>query len=126
MSEHVVPVRVYLVVFAVLLVLTALTTWVAFVDLGPLNVIIMFGIAVVKATLVVLFFMHVRYSSRLTWLVVSTGVAFLLFMVVSITADMWIRILPTHGPSEVAAPPPNAFSMGAPAPPRSPLAPAEH
>ena len=126
MSEHVVPVRVYLTVFAALLVLTALTTWVAFIDLGRLNVIIMLGIAVVKATLVILFFMHVRYSSRLTWVVVSTGFAFLLFMIVSITADMWVRIIPTQGPSQVAAPPPNAFSIGAPALPRSPLAPAQH
>jgi cytochrome c oxidase subunit 4 len=126
MSEHVVPVRVYLVVFAILLALTALTTWVAFVDLGRLNVVIMLAIAVVKATLVVLFFMHVRYSSGLTWVVVATGFGFLLFLIVSITADMWVRILPTGGPSQVAAPPPNAFSIGAPALPRSPLAPAKH
>ena len=126
MSEHVVPVRVYLVVFAILLVLTAVTTWVAFIDLGRLNVVIMLVIAVVKATLVVLFFMHVRYSTRLTWLVVSTGFGFLLFMIVSIASDMWVRILPTRGPSQVAAPPPNAFSIGAPALPKRPLAPGKH
>jgi len=126
MSGHVVPVRVYLTVFATLLVLTAVTTWVAFVDLGRMNVIIMLAIAVVKATLVILFFMHVRYGSRLTWLVVSTGFSFLLLMVVMITADMWVRLLTTGGPSQVAAPPSGAFSIGAPALPRRPLAPPEH
>jgi cytochrome c oxidase subunit 4 len=88
MSEHVVPVRVYLMVFAVLLLLTAATTWVAFIDLGRLSVVIMLAIAVVKATLVVLFFMHVLYSDRLTWLVVSSGFAILMLLVVFVAGDM--------------------------------------
>ena len=54
MTEHVVPVRIYLAVFAALVVLTAITTTVAFVDLGRMNVVIMLVIAVTKATLVVL------------------------------------------------------------------------
>jgi len=126
MSEHVVPVRAYLTVFAVLLLLTAATTWVAFIDLGRLSVVIMLAIAVVKATLVVLFFMHVFYSSRLTWLVVSTGCAMLLLMVVFIAGDMIVRLVPTDGPSEVASPPPEAFSIGALPSPGRPLAPPEH
>jgi cytochrome c oxidase subunit IV len=126
MSEHVVAVRVYLTVFAILLALTALTTWVAFIDLGRLNVIIMVAIAVVKATLVILFFMHVRYGTGLTWLVLSTGFAFLLLMIVGTTADMWIRLVATDGPSEVAAPHTAAFSIGSPELPRRPLAPPEH
>jgi cytochrome c oxidase subunit 4 len=64
MTNHVVPPRVYLAVFAALLVLTATTTAVAFVDLGVMNVVVMLAIAIVKAVLVVLFFMHVRYSPR--------------------------------------------------------------
>jgi cytochrome c oxidase subunit 4 len=90
-TPHVVPVRLYLAVFAALLVLTAVTTAVAFVDLGRLNVVIMLTIAMVKATLVVLYFMHVRWSDGLTWLVVGAAVAWLLLLVVLVTGDLVIR-----------------------------------
>jgi cytochrome c oxidase subunit 4 len=81
MSEHhVVPVRVYLAIFAALMVFTAITVAVAFFDLGALNNVVMLSIAVIKATLVVLFFMHVRYSTRLIPLVVAGGVFFLLIL----------------------------------------------
>lgn len=90
-TPHVVPVRLYLAVFAVLLALTAVTTAVAFVDLGRMNVVIMLTIAMVKATLVVLYFMHVRWSDQLTWLVVGAAVAWLLLLVVLVTGDLAIR-----------------------------------
>jgi cytochrome c oxidase subunit 4 len=90
-TPHVVPARLYLAVFAALLVLTAVTTAVAFVDLGRLNVVIMLTIAMVKATLVVLYFMHVRWSDHLTWLVVGAAVAWLLLLVVLVTGDLAIR-----------------------------------
>ena len=90
-TPHVVPVRLYLTVFAVLLVLTAVTTAVAFVDLGRLNVVIMLTIAMVKATLVVLYFMHVRWSDQLVWLVVGGAIAWLLLLVVLVTGDLAIR-----------------------------------
>src|SRR5258706_12763977 len=80
-STHVVPVRVYLLIFASLLVLTATTVGVAFVDLGPLNNLVAMGIAVVKATLVILFFLHVRYSTKLTSLVVMSGFFTLAIMI---------------------------------------------
>ncbi len=76
-ASHVVPVRIYLMVFFALLVLTATTVGVAFVDLGILNNVVALGIAALKATLVILFFMHVRYSTRLTALVVVSGVLWL-------------------------------------------------
>jgi cytochrome c oxidase subunit 4 len=76
-SSHVVPVRVYLLVFFSLLILTATTVGVAFVDLGVLNNVVALGIAALKATLVILFFMHVRYSTRLTALVLISGVLWL-------------------------------------------------
>jgi cytochrome c oxidase subunit 4 len=69
MPETIVPPRVYYNVFAALLLLTGLTTWVATFDLGLFSPIVALTIAVVKASLVVLFFMHLRYSSRLTWVV---------------------------------------------------------
>ena len=66
MSEHIVSLRVYVTIFLSLMVGTALTVWAGLHDFpGPLNVIIAMTIAVVKATLVVLYFMHVRYSAGL-------------------------------------------------------------
>jgi len=74
MSEHIVPVRVYLAIFAALMLSTAITIWAGLQDFpGPLNVIIALTIAVIKATLVVLYFMHVRYSSRLVWVVIASA-----------------------------------------------------
>jgi cytochrome c oxidase subunit IV len=70
-----IPVKTYTVVFLVLLGLTALTTAAAFVDFGHgLNDVAALAIAIVKALLVILYFMHVRYSDRFTW--VLTGIAF--------------------------------------------------
>ena len=64
-GHHVVPVKLYLLVFGALMVGTVITVAAAFVDLGVLNNVVMLGIAILKATLVVLFFMHVKYSTRL-------------------------------------------------------------
>jgi cytochrome c oxidase subunit 4 len=81
MSAHVVPTSIYYRVFAALLFLTAVTVGVAYLDLGPANAIVALAIAVIKATLVVLYFMHVRYGSRLTWLFVSSGFFFLIVLI---------------------------------------------
>jgi len=80
MSDHVVPVKTYLAVFACLMVFTVITVAVAFVDLGPLNNVVMLGIAITKAVLVVLFFMHVKYGTRLIPLVAASGFFFLLIL----------------------------------------------
>ena len=90
-TEHVVPLRIYLFVFFSLLVLTGTTVAVAFVDLGPLNNLVAMGIAVLKATLVILFFMHVRYSTRLTPLVIASGLLGLIIMVGLTLADYATR-----------------------------------
>lgn len=73
MSEHIVPVRTYVTIFLALMVLTAVTVWVAFLDLGLFNPVVALVIATFKALLVILWFMHVRYSTRLTWIVVISG-----------------------------------------------------
>jgi cytochrome c oxidase subunit IV len=74
MSEHIVPVRVYITIFLVLLVGTALTVAAAFVDFPwRLNTIVALTIATVKATFVVLYFMHVRYSTRLIWVIMAAA-----------------------------------------------------
>ena len=88
---HVVPPRVYLTIFAVLLVLTAVTVWVAFFDLGFLNVAVAVTIAVIKATLVILYFMHLRYSSRLNQVVVASGILWLILMLVLTLQDYLTR-----------------------------------
>jgi cytochrome c oxidase subunit 4 len=71
MSDHVVPVKVYIAVFLALMVGTFLTVYAADQDLGVFNNLVALAIAITKATLVVLFFMHVKYSPRLTWLVLG-------------------------------------------------------
>lgn len=97
MSEHLVPRKVYFAVFAALLVLTAITTAVAFVNLGPWNTVVALGIAFVKATLVALFFMHVKYSPRLTQVVVAGGIFWLAILIVLTLSDFmtrgWLPIL---------------------------------
>jgi cytochrome c oxidase subunit 4 len=80
MSDHVAPRSMYYAVFAALIVGTGLTVAVAFVDLGALNNVLMLAIAMTKALLVILFFMHVRWSSRLTWVVAASGFVWLLIL----------------------------------------------
>jgi cytochrome c oxidase subunit 4 len=70
----------YYAVFAALIFGTALTVAVAFINLGALNNVLMLGIAMAKALLVILFFMHVRWSTRLTWVVVASGFFWLLIL----------------------------------------------
>jgi cytochrome c oxidase subunit IV len=81
MSEHVSPKSVYYSIFGALMVLTAITVFAAYVNLGNFNAPVALGIATFKATLVVLFFMHVKYSSQLTKLVVSTALFFLVILI---------------------------------------------
>ena len=80
MAGHISPRSTYLTIFAALMVLTAVTVGVAFIDLGVLNFPLALAIAVFKATLVVLFFMHVKYSSQLTKLIVSGAFFFLIIL----------------------------------------------
>jgi cytochrome c oxidase subunit 4 len=79
-AHHVAPKTLYYLVFLALIVGTVLTVVVAKFDLGPFNNIVMLTIACAKALLVVLFFMHVRWSSRLTWVVAGSGFVWLLIM----------------------------------------------
>jgi len=80
MSGHIAPKKTYYVIFGSLMVLTTITVVVAFINLGRLNFPVALGIAILKATLVVLFFMHVKYSSRLTKLICGTAFFFLLIL----------------------------------------------
>ena len=95
-EPHVVPRTVYFAVFTALLVLTATTTAISFVDLGPWSTVVALAIAFVKATLVVLFFMHVKYSPRLTQIVIAGGLFWLAILIALTLADFvsrgWLRV----------------------------------
>ena len=92
MSEHIVPVRIYLTIFGALLLGTGLTVAAAFVDFPwQFNTIVALTIAVAKATLVVLYFMHVRYSSRLVWLIVGAALFWMAIMFSLTFSDYFTR-----------------------------------
>ena len=97
MSSHILPKRVYYTVFAILLFCTYLTVQMAFLDLGPFNTVAALGIAIFKATLVVLFFMHVKYSTRLTWAVVLGSIFWLGILIVMTAGDYLTRGWRTYG-----------------------------
>ena len=88
-GPHIVPVPVYLAVFAALMLGTFMTVWAAGKDFGAFNTVVALGIAVTKATLVILFFMHVKYSSRLTQLWVAAAFAFLALLIGGIVNDYY-------------------------------------
>ena len=94
MAEHSHPSRmVYLVIFLALVAGTCLTWGIAFVDLGKWNPIIALAIACTKATLVILYFMHVRYSSKLTILVVCAGFFWLMILISLSLTDYLTRAI---------------------------------
>jgi cytochrome c oxidase subunit 4 len=82
---------VYYQVFSALLVLTFLTVGIAYINLGLLNNVAALTIAVSKALLVILYFMHVRYSSRLTWLFIGAGFFWLLLLISFTLSDVFTR-----------------------------------
>jgi len=92
-AEHIVPVRIYLIIFVTLLVLTGVTTTVAYVNLGPLNVVVMLLIAFFKASLVILYFMHVRFTGRLTQVAAVSGFAWLAILIVLTLSDVLTRTI---------------------------------
>jgi cytochrome c oxidase subunit 4 len=80
MSGHVSPKTTYYAIFGALMVLTAITVTIAFINLGALNFPVALGIAILKATLVILFFMHVKYSSQMTKLICGSAFFFLMVL----------------------------------------------
>ena len=91
MSGHVVPKKLYILVFAALIALTGLTTGVAFINLGKWNTVVALAIAVCKATLVVLFFMHLRWSSNLLRVVVASSLLWLVILIGLTLSDVFTR-----------------------------------
>jgi cytochrome c oxidase subunit 4 len=91
MTEHIDSIRTYTLVLLALLVLTAATTLVAFVDLGEFSVVVALAIAVCKMLLVALFFMHVRHSTKLTKLVLLGGLLWLAILLMLTLSDFTTR-----------------------------------
>jgi len=88
---HQSPLGLYIGIFAALMMLTALTVGAAMQDLGPFNTVVALAIACTKAVLVVLFFMHVRHSSRVVWAVVAGGFFWLILLLLMTLSDYITR-----------------------------------
>jgi cytochrome c oxidase subunit 4 len=115
-SEHIVSPKIYATILIALLVGTVVTVYAAKVDLGRWNIVLALTIAVTKMTLVILFFMHGKYSSRRTKLIIASGFFWLAIMLVLTLADYTTRHpepsrsqlapvleLPSHPSSALAA-----------------------
>ena len=90
-SQTITSPKLYVWIWAALMALLLITWGVARIDLGPLNVVVALAIAVVKMLLVILFFMHVRHSPRLTWIFVAAGFIWLLIMIDLTLSDYFTR-----------------------------------
>jgi cytochrome c oxidase subunit 4 len=96
-GHHVVPKKIYYVIFAVLMVLTAITVAISYVDLGPMNAVVALIIACIKATIVVLYFMHVKYSTRLVKLALIAGLYWMGIIMTLTLSDYLTRGWGTYG-----------------------------
>jgi cytochrome c oxidase subunit 4 len=91
MSETVITPKIYVRVWTGLLVLLAVTVGAAYIHLGRLNPLVALSIAVIKAVIIMLYFMHLRYSSRLVWVFVGAGFVWLGIMFVLSLGDYFAR-----------------------------------
>jgi cytochrome c oxidase subunit IV len=93
-EPHVVSWKLYLGIFLALCALTAISVLVTGYDFGPFNLIVAIGVAIAKASLVVLYFMHARYSPRLTGVVIAAAIAFFVILVFLAGIDYYSRPWP--------------------------------
>ena len=113
MSEHIASPKMYVGIFTALMICTGATVWAAYINLGQLNIVITLAIASLKATLVVLFFMHAKYSPGRTKLVIFCAVFWLGIMLALTLSDYETRTRegrqssPVRIPISVAAATPN-------------------
>ena len=89
--NHITPVSTYLMVFAGLLVLMALTVYVGYADFGPFDKAVTLIVAICKASLIMLFFIHLRHSSGLVWIFGTMGFFFLIIMLLLSLGDYAAR-----------------------------------
>jgi len=111
-SEHIVSPKIYIVIFASLMLGTSITVWAAFQNFGKFNIVIALVIATIKATLVVLYFMHARYSPKRTQLVIVCSVFWLAIMLALTLSDYATRSHETQpGVSRLEQPAASHFFM---------------
>lgn len=96
-QHHVVPLKIYYAIFGILMVLTGVTVGVAYIDLGRWNTVAALAIACFKAMIVVLYFMHVKYSTRLIKLTVIAGLYWMVILFALTLGDYLTRALGTFG-----------------------------
>ena len=96
MSEHIVSPKIYVAIFAALMLGTGITVWAAFQNFHQFNIVIALVIASIKATLVVLYFMHARYSPKRTQLVIVAGI-FWLALLLLLTLSDYLSRATMHG-----------------------------
>ena len=98
MEQHPASKDTYYRVWAILMVLLLITAGAAYINLGPLNTIVAMTVAVCKALLIILFFMHIRYGSRLTWIFAGAGFFWLVLLLTLTMSDYLSRSwLPVTG-----------------------------
>ena len=98
MAEHIVTSKTYYIIWALLMFFTALTFGVSYVDLGPWSAVIAVVIAATKATIIALFFMHMKYAEKVTQ-VVGIAALFWLGIMFTLTAtDFFTRYFGTFAP----------------------------
>src|SRR5262249_31908799 len=91
MAKHITSERTYYLIFAALIALTLLTVGLSYVELGAFHLIVGLAIASTKAVLVILFFMHLLYSSRLSWTMFLSGLFWLGILLVLTLSDYLSR-----------------------------------
>ena len=96
-QDHIVPVKTYWAVFLSLLALTVVTYLVAKLELGRFNLVVALIIAIFKASLVILFFMHVKYATKLTKTIVASGFVFFVIMIFFTMTDLLTRNITAPG-----------------------------
>ena len=96
-AEHHLSKNMYFGIFGALMILTALTVGVAYVNLGQLNIVVALAVAIIKASLVVMFFMHLKYESHLTKVVLGAGVFWLVILlgiIMDYVSRSWMYVPP--------------------------------
>jgi cytochrome c oxidase subunit IV len=96
-DHHVVPKKIYYTIFGALMLMTAITVGVAYIDLGPINTIVAIVIACIKAMIVVLYFMHVKFGTRLVKLTVIAGLYWMGILLTLTLSDYLTRGWGTYG-----------------------------
>jgi cytochrome c oxidase subunit 4 len=91
MSQHIIAVRTYVTIFIALLVLLLAAIGIAYLDLRWANFPLTMAIATCKSLLIILYFMHARFSSRLTWIIAGAGFFWLAIMMTLTLADYLSR-----------------------------------